>query len=285
MFEVHGKRILVTGASSGLGAALAVGLAARGATVGLCGRRADALDAVLADAQRHAPDSRSWTQDLADLDGIDAFAARVVDELGGLDVLINNAGIPKRRWAWQHRPDEVADVLRINLESPVRLTLALLDALTANAGHVVFIGSVAARLAPPCESVYAASKAGITAFAEGLAVDLQIAESPVSVHVIQPGVLDTPLFAIPDNERSLADIEALPPSAIVEPVIEALTTGAIETFVPSWFADLPPVKAGDLAGFLAGSAAYARERIVAEGLVVPVGPGASSAPDPSPASS
>ncbi|MGZ4710395.1 MAG: SDR family NAD(P)-dependent oxidoreductase [Acidimicrobiales bacterium] len=273
MFDVEGKRILVTGASSGLGAALAAGLAERGATVGVCARRADRLAEVLAALQVHSPESRSWNVDLADLDGIDAFAAQVVDELGGLDVVVNNAGIPKRRWAWDHRPDEIADVLRINLESPIRLTLALLDALGASAGQVVFIGSVAARLSPPCESVYAASKAGITAFAEGLMVDLRVADSPVGVHIIQPGVLDTELFELPDNERSLADIEALPASAIVDSVLEALDSKRIETFVPAWFAALPAVKTGDLEGFLAGSVLYTRQRLEAEGRPLPTGPG------------
>ena len=272
MDDVRGRRVLVTGASAGLGAALAIGLAERGAIVGLCARRADRLAEVLGVVHEHSPASRSWTVDLADLDAVDGVAADVVGELGGLDVLVNNAGIPKRRWAWEHRPDEIADVLRINLESPIRLTLALLDALGASAGAVVFIGSVAARLAPPNESVYAASKAGITAFAEGLSVDLRVAGSPIGVHVVQPGVLDTDLFTHPDNDRSLADIEALPPSAIVDPVLAALASGTIETFVPAWFADIPPMKAGDLAGFLTGSVQYTRDRLAAEGRDLPSRP-------------
>lgn len=272
MDDVAGKRILITGASAGLGAALAVGLAERGATVGICARRADRLAGVLDQVQAHQPASRSWTIDLADLDGIDAFAVDVVDQLGGLDVLINNAGIPKRRWAWEHRPDEIADVLRINVESPMRLTLALLDSLGASAGHVVFIGSVAARLSPPNEAVYAASKAAITAFAEGLTVDLRVAGSPIGVHVVQPGVLDTELFEHADNDRSLADIEALPASAIVEPVLAALASGAMETFVPAWFADIPPLKTGDVDGFLTGSIEYTLGRLAAEGRARPSRP-------------
>jgi short-subunit dehydrogenase len=273
MFDPQGKRVLVTGASSGLGAELATGLAARGATVGLCARRADRLEQVLADVRAHSPDSRSWSVDLSDIDGLDAFAATVVDELGGLDLLINNAGIPKRRWAWEHRPDEVTDVLRINVESPIRLTTALLGALADRAGHVVFIGSVAARLAPPNEAVYAASKAAITAFAECLRVDLGVAGSPVGVHVVQPGVLSTELFQLPDNDESLSDIEPLPPSAIVDAVLSGLDTGAAETFVPGWFADLPPVKAGDLDGFLQGAVEYTRQRLDTLGRPTPTGPG------------
>jgi NAD(P)-dependent dehydrogenase (short-subunit alcohol dehydrogenase family) len=272
MDGVEGKRVLVTGASSGLGAALAEGLAERGAVVGICARRADRLAEVLTEVQTHSPESRAWEVDLADLDGLDAFAEQVLADLGGLDVLVNNAGIPKRRWAWEHRPDEIASVLRVNVESPIRLTLALLDALGASGGQVVFVGSVAARLAPPNEAVYAASKAAITAFAEGLHVDLRVAGSPIGVHVVQPGVLDTELFSLPDNDRSLADIDALPASAIVEPVVAALAGGPIESFVPGWFADIPPVKAGDLDGFLAGSVDYTRQRLAAESLALPSRP-------------
>ena len=263
VFDVEGKRVLITGSSSGLGAALAVGLAERGAVVGVCGRRADRLSEVLAEVRRSSPDSRSWVVDLADIDGVDAFAGTVRDELGGVDVLVNNAGIPKRRWAWEHRPDEVADVLRVNVESPIRLTLALLPAVAEAAGHVVFVGSVAARLSPPSEAVYAATKAAITAFAECLRVDLGVAGAPVGVHVIQPGVFDTELFGLPDNDTSLADIAPEPPAAIVEPVLDALASGRFETFAPAWFADIAPLKAGDTDGFLAGSVQYTVERLAA----------------------
>ena len=267
--DVSGKRVLVTGGSSGIGEALAVGFAERGAAVGICGRRADRLAVVAARMQASSPDSRSWTVDLGDLAGIDAFAATVRDELGGLDLLVNNAGIPKRRWAWEHRPDEVADVLRVNLESPIRLTLALLDDLTASKGAVVFIGSVAARLAPPSEAVYAASKAAITAFAESLCVDLVVAGREVDVRVIQPGVIDTDLFSLPDNDPSIADVDALAVDDIVEPVLGALAGDHLETFVPAWFADIPPIKVGDLDGFLQGSAEYTRERLAALGRDAP----------------
>lgn len=276
MFDPAGKRVLITGASSGLGAALAVGLAERGAIVGLCARRRDRLDAVLAQVREHSPESDAWEVDLGVLDELDGFAEHVVGELGGLDVLVNNAGIPKRRWAWHHRPDEVDDVMRINLQSPIHLTLALLPALEASAGSVVFIGSVAARLGPPAEAVYAASKAGITAFAEGLRVDLGVAGSPVTVGVVQPGVLATDLFELPDNDPSISDMEPLPPSEIVGAVLSALETGTTETFVPEWFRDLPPVKVGDLDGFLQGAVEYTQARLGDLGRELPTRPGVAS---------
>jgi len=266
--DIVGKRILVTGSSSGIGAALAEGLAARGATVGLCGRRTERLEAVLARCRAHAPDSQAWTIDLADLDGIDGFAQRVIDELGGVDVLINNAGIPKRRWAWELTGDVVDAVMRINYSSPVRLTLALLPHLIERRGAVVTVSSVAARLSPPAEAAYAASKAAVTAFCEGLRVDLGVAGVDLGVHVLNPGVVDTDLFSLPDNDASLADIAPEPVTAVVEPVIDLLRTGEFEAYVPAWFRDVTPAKFPDTSAYLEGSIAYTRERLATLGLEV-----------------
>jgi NAD(P)-dependent dehydrogenase (short-subunit alcohol dehydrogenase family) len=114
MYDVAGKKILVTGASAGIGAALARGFAERGAVVGICARREDRLAEVLADLQRHQPASRSWAVDLSDLDGLEAFARRADEELGGIDVLVNNAGVPKRRGILELTPAVVEEVMAIN---------------------------------------------------------------------------------------------------------------------------------------------------------------------------
>jgi NAD(P)-dependent dehydrogenase (short-subunit alcohol dehydrogenase family) len=259
--ELEGAKVLVTGGSSGLGAALAEGLAERGAIVGVCARRADRLGEVVGRLQVHTPESRSWTVDLSDLDGIEGFANQVVSDLGGIDLLINNAGIPKRRWAWDLTPQVVEEVMAINYFSPVRLTLALLPALMESNGAIVNVSSVAARLSPPAESSYSASKAAMTAFSEGLAVDLAVAGHPVAVHVVNPGVFDTELFSMPDNDESLADVEALPVEAIVEPVVDMLESGTFEIYVPDWFAEVVPAKFPDTGAFLKGSSDYARQRL------------------------
>src|SRR3954470_13275064 len=130
-YDLKGKNVFVTGASGGIGAALAEGFAKRGATVGICARRADRLDEVLERCRAHAPDSRAWTVDLADLDGLAAFAAQASKELGGIDVLVNNAGIPKRKRVFELTPEIVESTMRINYFSPVRLTFALLDEIIA----------------------------------------------------------------------------------------------------------------------------------------------------------
>src|SRR5690349_17718437 len=138
-YSLAGKNVLVTGASSGIGAALAEGFAKRGATVGICARRADRLDEVLGRLREHAPASKSWTVDLSELDGLERFAREVSDGLGGVDVLVNNAGIPKRRSIFDLTPQVVEDVMRINYLSPVRLTLALRDELVERGGRIVNI--------------------------------------------------------------------------------------------------------------------------------------------------
>jgi NAD(P)-dependent dehydrogenase (short-subunit alcohol dehydrogenase family) len=259
-YSVAGKRVLVTGASSGIGAGLAEGFAAAGATVGICARRADRLDAVLRKLRAHAPESRAWTVDLASLEGIEPFARRVVDELGGVDVLVNNAGIPKRRRVQDLTPDVVEAVTAINYFSPVRLTLALLPELVARRGRIVNISSIAARLGPPSEAAYAASKAALTAWSESMQIDLALADSGVLVHVVNPGIIDTELFHLPDNEESMADLDALPVEAMVQPVLDALASGTFETYVPEWFAGVVGGKFPDSGAFLAGSIAWARDR-------------------------
>jgi len=257
-YSLQGKTVLVTGASTGIGAALAEGFAARGATIGICARREDRLAEVLERLRTHSPESRSWAIDLADLDGIAGFAATVERELGGIDMLVNNAGIPKRRHVTRLDPETVESVMRINYFSPVRLTLALLPGLIERGGRIVNLSSVAARLGPPIEGAYAASKAAITAFSECMAVDLR--DTDVKVHIVNPGVIDTELFHLPGNEPGFHNaVDALPVEAIVEPVIAMLESGAIEGYVPEWFGEVVAGKFQDPSAFIEGSKAYATQ--------------------------
>lgn len=181
-----GRRVLVTGASSGIGAATALAFARSGATVGICARRGDRLATVLEACRRDAPDSRAWAVDLADLDGLGGFAAQACDELGGVDVLVNNAGVPKRRTTRTMTPADAEDVMAINYFSPVRLTLALLPAmLERGSGHVVNVSSMGVHMVAFGTGAYAASKAALEMFTEALYLDL--AGTGVHAHLVVPG--------------------------------------------------------------------------------------------------
>jgi short-subunit dehydrogenase len=258
-YDLKGKNVLVTGASGGIGAALAEGFAARGATLGICARRADRLDEVLARLREHAPESRAWTIDLSDLGALEGFARQAADDLGGIDVLVNNAGIPKRKPVQVLTPAIVDELMQINYLSPVHLTLALLPGIIERAGRIVFVSSVAARLSPPAEAAYAATKAAISAWAECMKVDLR--DTDTQIHVVYPGVIDTELFHLPGNDPLAATgVEMLPVSAMVEPVLDAIETDKFEVSVPEWFNGVYEGKYKDVEAFLNGTIAFVRSQ-------------------------
>src|SRR5271169_5601773 len=240
--DLQGCRTLVTGGSSGIGAGLAEALAERGAVVGICARRAELLSEVLERCMKHSPDSRMWVTNLADPDAVDKLAVDVLDAFGGVDLLVNNAGIPKRRHTTALDIDTITAVMHINYLSPMRLTYDLLPQMLARkSGTIVNISSIAAKLSAPGEAAYDASKAAITAFSEAMAVDLW--DSGIKVLIVYPGVIDTELFTLPDNEPLAASVEPVPVSDVVDGVFDALSQGALQVYVPGWFADLTPQKA------------------------------------------
>ncbi len=225
----------------------------------MCARRTDRLHEVLEQCRIHAPESRAWTVDLADLDGLAAFARTASEELGGIDVLVNNAGIPKRKPVFEISPEVVESTMLINYFSPVRLTFALLDEIVAARGRIMYVSSVAARLSPPGEAAYSATKAAISAWAECLQVDLR--DTDVLVHVLYPGVIDTELFHLPGNDAlGSTGVEMLPVDAIVEPVLTMIEQDKLEVSVPDWFNGVYASKANDVAAFLRGTIEFARSQ-------------------------
>lgn len=256
-FDPNGLRVLITGASSGMGAAMAERFATAGATVGICARRTAPLTEVLERCQVHSPASRSWACDLSVPAEVELLARRCLDELGGVDVLVNNAGIPKRKHVTQLDAATVDAVTRINYLAPVQLTLALLpQMLERGSGRIVNISSVAATLSSPGEAAYDASKSALAVFSEAMAIDLWT--TGVKVLVVYPGVVDTPLFDVPDNDPLPDEMERIPVSELVDGVMDALDRDAAEVYVPTWFKDIAASKAADIDGFLAGTASWVR---------------------------
>jgi short-subunit dehydrogenase len=256
--ELKGCRALVTGASSGIGAGLAEALAAEGAIVGICARRGERLAEVVGRCMEHSPDSRMWVVDLADFDAVDQLSVDVLDAFGGVDLLVNNAGIPKRRHVTALNIDTITQVMHINYLSPTRLTMALLpQMLERGSGTIVNVSSIAAQLSAPGEAAYDASKAALTAFSEAMAMDLW--DSGVKVMVVYPGVIDTDLFSLPDNDIPNLPVQAEPVSVAVDAILGGLASGAAQVYVPEYFGDICRSKAQDVGKFLEGTAAYLRE--------------------------
>jgi len=247
--------MLITGASSGLGAALARKLAAQGAVVGLIARRRDRLGEVLADCRRTSPDSAMWVADLADTPAVGALARQAWDALGGVDVLINNAAIPKRRPVTELEPDDVEAVMRVNFFAPMRLSLALLPRmLDRGTGMIVNVSSVGGRLGIIHEAAYCASKFALCGWSEAMAVDLH--GTGVTMKLIEPGPVDTEIWDQPGSEEPLYQGPKVAADEVADGIIAALGTDRFEHYVPDMKA-VVDVKNADIDTFIAGVAGMA----------------------------
>jgi short-subunit dehydrogenase len=254
-YSAAGKRVLITGASSGVGAGLARQLAAQGAVVGLVARRRDRLDEVLSDCRQSSPESAMWVADLADTHGAGLLALRAWHEMGGIDVLVNNAAIPKRRAVTELRPEDVEAVMGVNFFAPMRMTLALLPRMRARgSGMIVNVSSVGGRLGIIHETAYCASKFALCGWSEALAVDLH--GTGISVKLIEPGPVDTEIWDQPDNETPLYQGPKVAADEVAEGIIAALGSDRFEHYVPD-MKNIVDVKNADIDTFIAGVAGMA----------------------------
>jgi short-subunit dehydrogenase len=229
--DVEGSTVLVTGASSGIGAVLAERLAARGAVVGLVARREDRLAEVLDRCRRSSPASRMWVADLGDLDRAEAVALEAEEALGGLDVVVHNAAVPKRRRVTDLTAGEVEAVMRVNFLSPVRMTLALLPRMVErDAGVIVNVSSLGGRLGIATEAAYSASKFALCGWSESLAQDLW--GTGVDVRLILPGAIDTEIWDQPDNDPPLYGGPLEPPELVADGIIAAVEGDRFEHYLP-----------------------------------------------------
>jgi short-subunit dehydrogenase len=244
------RTVLVTGASSGIGAALAPVLAARGDRVALVARRVDRLDAVLSACRQTSPDSERWAADLSDPTDAAALALSIWDHYGGIDVVVNNAGAPMRRHASKLTMAEVERTMTINYFSPVAITLALLPRMLARrSGIIVNVSSLGGRLGIATEAAYSGSKFALAGWSESLAVDLD--RSGVTVKLVLPGAIDTEIWDQPDNDAPLYDGPKEPASVIAQGIADAIDSDAFEHYLPDMKAIIE-MKTSDIDGFMIG---------------------------------
>ncbi|MFB9905958.1 SDR family NAD(P)-dependent oxidoreductase [Allokutzneria oryzae] len=228
--RIAGSVVLVTGASSGIGAATAHRLAGAGARLVLHGRDADRLTAVAA-----ATGGTALTVDLSGPAGARALARAAVEVAGQVDVLVSNAG---RGWCGPlpaMTGAQVGEVVAVNLVSPIELTRALLPGMLARGhGRLVYVGSIAARTGVAEEAVYAASKAGVDGFAESLRFEL--AGTGLGVSVVVPGVVATPFFARRGRPYRRSLPRPVAPETVAAVIERMIVTGRAERHVPGWLA-------------------------------------------------
>ena len=216
MAGLEGKTAIVTGASSGIGAAIARALRAEGARVAGGARRVDRLETEI-----------KLELDVTDPEGSERFVEQAVDELGGLDILVNNAGLGLGRDPFDDsREEDEKTVLETNVHGVLRMTRLCLPHIR-DGGHIVNMGSIAGRQPYENAAVYIASKFAVRGFTYALREDLL--GRPIHLTIVDPGLVETNFSRVRfrgDEEKAAAvyaNVEALRPDDVADCVVFAVT--------------------------------------------------------------
>jgi 3-oxoacyl-[acyl-carrier protein] reductase len=220
MFDLSGKTALVTGASGSIGGAIAKALAAQGAKVALSGTREDALATV----QSGIPGSVTLPCSLSDPTAVDGLVGRAEEVLGGLDILISNAGITKDGLLLRMKDADWLQVMQINLEAHFRLTRAALRPMMKKRwGRIVAVTSVVGAIGNAGQANYAASKAGLIGFTKSVAAE--VASRNVTANCIAPGMIASPMTDVLNDAQRTAMLDRIPMGRLG--VAEEIAAGAV----------------------------------------------------------
>ncbi len=212
MFDLSEQKALVTGASGGIGGAIARALHRQGATVGLTGTRREALEAL---AEELGGRAEVLPCDLGDPAATDRLPAEAEEKLGGLDILVNNAGLTRDNLLARMKDEEWEQVIAVNLTAGFRLVRASLRGMMRRRhGRIVGITSIVGVAGNPGQANYAASKAGMIGFSKSLAGE--VASRGITVNCVAPGFIATPMTdALTDKQRE-AILRSVPAARLGE---------------------------------------------------------------------
>lgn len=206
MFDLTGKNALITGASGGIGGAIATALHAAGATVTLSGTREAPLNELAAQLG-----DRVFVQtcNLSDKDAVEALPKQAAELMGSVDILINNAGITKDNLFMRMSEDEWNDVINVNLTSTMRLCKGVLRGMMkARWGRIVNISSIVGATGNPGQGNYAASKAGMIGMSKSLAYE--VATRGITVNAVAPGFIATAMTDKLNDDQKNAILTQIP---------------------------------------------------------------------------
>jgi 3-oxoacyl-[acyl-carrier protein] reductase len=222
MFDLTGKAALVTGASGGIGGAIARALHAQGATVTLSGTRAEALEQLKGGLGERAHVVTAKMDDAAD---IERLAKEAEAAMGGkLDILVNNAGITRDNISMRMKDEEWEKVLQVNLTGTFRLTRAVMRGMMKRRhGRVINITSVVGVTGNPGQANYAAAKAGLIGMSKSLAQEL--ASRGITVNCLAPGFIATPMTDVLTADQKTAILGRVPAGRLGTP--EEIASGVV----------------------------------------------------------
>ena len=213
MFRLDGKAALVTGASGGIGAAIARALHAQGARVALSGTRRDALDALAAELGEGAT---VCPADLRDPPAADALIAAAEAACGPLHILVNNAGLTRDGLALRMKDEDFALVLDVDLAAPFRLARSALRGMVRRrAGRIIGIGSVVGATGNAGQANYAAAKAGLAGLTKALAQE--VGSRSITVNLVAPGFIETAMTEALSEEQRKAATGRIPLGRLGQP--------------------------------------------------------------------
>ena len=199
MFDLTGKNALITGASGGIGGAIAKSLHAQGATVGLSGTRVEPLEALAAELGERA---YVLPCNLSDAEAVIELPKAAIAAMGSVDILVNNAGITRDNLFMRMSDDEWSSVLEVNLTSTMRLCKgAIRGMMKARWGRIINISSIVGSTGNPGQANYAASKAGVVGMSKSIAYE--VASRGITVNCVAPGFITTAMTdKLNDDQKS-----------------------------------------------------------------------------------
>jgi len=206
MFDLTGRKALVTGATGGIGGAIARALHAQGATVTLSGTRRAALDELAASLGERV---HVVEANLSDKDSVEALVPAAESAMDGLDILINNAGVTRDNLFLRMKDEEWDTVIAVNLTAAFRLSRAAVKGMMRRRyGRIVNVGSVVGSTGNPGQGNYAASKAGLVGMTKALAAE--VASRNITVNCIAPGFIESPMTDVLNDKQKEAILGTIP---------------------------------------------------------------------------